>query len=260
VRAGDLLPHPRPHRLEKARKFLQGEFVTYQCPHKNKRVAVNPHCVTPMIQGDGPSYAGGADVLNGTCMPKGICRSGAGVSCPRAFVEAELKLRGPRDQPGEVQRLLLGLGLQLRATHAADRAALIDAYDLAESEHAGGGGDPGPPVWEARARRGCREAQEVGAGQRILNSRATRARCANQIVVVKMLAPGVSISLNQKKKLLRDCKAAGVHLHERKKIARAFLRDNGVIGETDVVANRCLYMVPLVGAFIWCLSTRTCSL
>jgi hypothetical protein len=43
-------------------------------------------------------------------------------------------LIGPRDQPGEVQRLLLGLGLQLRATHAADRAALIDAYDLAESE------------------------------------------------------------------------------------------------------------------------------
>ena len=30
-------------------------------------------------------------------------------------------------------RLLLGLGLQLRATHAGGREALIDAYDLAES-------------------------------------------------------------------------------------------------------------------------------
>ena len=42
--------------------------------------------------------------------------------------------RGPRDQPGEVQRLLLGLGLQLRATHAGEKAALIDVYDLAENE------------------------------------------------------------------------------------------------------------------------------
>ena len=41
-------------RLEKARKFLQGEFVTYQCPHQNKCVAVQLHCVTLMIQGDGP--------------------------------------------------------------------------------------------------------------------------------------------------------------------------------------------------------------
>ena len=34
-------------------------------------------------------------------------------------------------------RLLLGLGLQLRATHAGGREALIDAYDLAESGRGG---------------------------------------------------------------------------------------------------------------------------
>ena len=60
-------------------------------------------------------------------------------------------------------RLLLGLGLQLRATHAGGREALIDAYDLAESGR--GGGDPGPPVREARARRGYRSRNQK-AGQR----------------------------------------------------------------------------------------------
>ena len=45
--------------------------------------------------------------------------------------------RGPKDQPGEVQRLLLGLGLQLRATHAGGRAALIDAYGPAENGRGG---------------------------------------------------------------------------------------------------------------------------
>jgi hypothetical protein len=50
-----------------------------------------------------------------------------------------------------------------------------------------------------------------------------------------MLVPSVSITLNQKKKLIRDVKAAGVHVHERKEVARAFLRDNGVKGETVVV-------------------------
>jgi hypothetical protein len=48
----------------------------------------------------------------------------------------------------------------------ADRAALIGAYDLAENERSEGGGDPGPPVREAQARRGYRKAQEAGAGQR----------------------------------------------------------------------------------------------
>ena len=64
-------------RLEKARKFLQGEFVAYQCPHKNKRVAVNLHCVALMIQGDGPMLE--------------ELMFAMGHACPRAFVEAELE-------------------------------------------------------------------------------------------------------------------------------------------------------------------------
>ena len=64
--------------------------------------------------------------------------------------------RGPKDQPGEVQRLLLGLGLQLRATHAGGRAALIDAYDLAEK----GRGS------EIRARLFGRHGRGAGAGKR----------------------------------------------------------------------------------------------
>jgi hypothetical protein len=64
--------------------------------------------------------------------------------------------RGPRDQPDEVQRLLLGLGLQLRATHAADRAALIDAYDLAENERG----------TEVRARLFGRHGRGSGTGKR----------------------------------------------------------------------------------------------
>jgi hypothetical protein len=56
-----------------------------------------------------------------------------------------------------VQRLLLGLGLQLRATHAADREALIDAYDLAASEQAAG---------EIRARLFGRHGRGAGAGKR----------------------------------------------------------------------------------------------
>jgi hypothetical protein len=66
-------------------------------------------------------------------------------------------LRGPRDQPGEVQRLLLGLGLQLRATHAADKAALVGAYDLAESERM---------VEEIRGRLFGRNGRGAGAEKR----------------------------------------------------------------------------------------------
>ena len=38
---------------------------------------------------------------------------------------------------------------------------LIDAYDLAENGR--GGGDPGPPVWEARARRRVPERRKARA-------------------------------------------------------------------------------------------------
>ena len=70
--------------------------------------------------------------------------------------------RGPKDQPGEVQWLLLGLGLQLRANHAGGRAALTDAYDLAENRRGA----------EIRARlfgrhgRGAGAGKQAGAGQR----------------------------------------------------------------------------------------------
>ena len=72
--------------------------------------------------------------------------------------------RGPKDQPGEVQRLLLGLGLQLRATHAGGRAALIDAYDLAEN---GRGAEIRARLFGRHGRGGYRK-QKAGAGQRTL--------------------------------------------------------------------------------------------
>jgi hypothetical protein len=50
-----------------------------------------------------------------------------------------------------------------------------------------------------------------------------------------MLAPAVSISLSQKKKLIADVKSTGARSHERKDIVRKFLKDNGIKGEMVVV-------------------------
>jgi hypothetical protein len=71
--------------------------------------------------------------------------------------------RGARDQPGEVQRLLLDLGLQLRATHAGGRAALIDAYDLAEN---GRGAEIRARLFGRHGRGAGPGKQKAGAGQR----------------------------------------------------------------------------------------------
>jgi hypothetical protein len=92
-------------RLEKARKFLQGEFVTYQCPHQNKCVAVQLHCVTLMIQGDGPMLE--------------ELMSSMGHACPRAFVEAELE-----SVAGSQRRRLVPLSLNTGYVTGGDRQLL----------------------------------------------------------------------------------------------------------------------------------------